>query len=76
MSKVKVKKYAKLKRVMGKNGPVHIIIYKTGENGPAYINIYQLLDKKKRKWPSIYKRISIELPPPTGGGNSMRISTP
>ena len=43
---------------MGKNGPVHIIIYKTGENGPAYINVYQLLDKKKRKWFSVYKRIS------------------
>ena len=32
---------------MGKNGPVHIIIYKTGENGPAYINVYQLLDTIK-----------------------------
>ena len=48
---------------MGKNGPVHIIIYKTGENGPtysnslikkrengpAYINVYQLLDTIKEK---------------------------
>ena len=37
---------------MGKNGPVHIIIYKTGENGPAYINVYQLLDKKRENGPA------------------------